>query len=301
MQIEQIIDETRGLVEHTLPKSIAIKTVVAGNCPDVLGDSTELTQVLMNLCINARDAMANGGNLLIEAEATRLNGNAPLMHPLAKPGPYLVVSVTDTGTGMSHEVLDRIFDPFFTTKEFGRGTGLGLATVQGIVTSHGGFVLVYSELGRGSKFSIYLPAIEDISEPHIPTVNRPTEVQIGGFVLIVDDEPTIREMTTAFLESCGYRVLTAEDGNAAIAIFSRHRHEISAVLLDMMMPGIDGLQTLDRLLQIDPNAKVIACSGLRTGHRDTEVLERGAKQFLPKPYSDQQLLQALSQAIGPRT
>ena len=298
VHIDQIINETRGLLEHTFPKSILINSVVASDCPAVVGDSTELTQVLMNLSINARDAMPHGGSLLIEAEATHLNGNAQRMHPLAKPGPYLVVSVTDTGSGMTHEVLDRIFDPFFTTKEFGRGTGLGLATVQGIVTSYGGFVLVYSEMGRGSKFSIFLPATVDDSESTSAPISLATEVKMEGLVLIVDDEPTIREMTTAFLVACGYRVMTAEDGNAAIATFTRHRDEVSVVLLDMMMPGMDGLQTLDRLLQIDPKVKVIACSGLRTAHRETEVLERGAKQFLPKPYSDQQLLHALSNAIG---
>ena len=240
VRIDQIVNETRGLMEHTLPKSIRIESTVDADCPTVSGDSTEISQILMNLCINARDAMPDGGKLTIEAKLITLNGNSAKVHPEGKPGSYLLLTVTDTGVGMSHEVLDRIFDPFYTTKEIGKGTGLGLATIQGIVKSHGGFILVYSEVGRGSKFSVYLPAIETTESDSNTTTITEAESGRGRLVLLVDDEATIRQMTSAALEAAGYRVVTASNGDEATTIFSQRRDEISAVLLDMMMPGIDG-------------------------------------------------------------
>ena len=300
VQIEKLVDETRSLLEHTLPKSIHIQTIVGDDCAHVIGDSTELAQILMNLSVNARDAMPDGGTLTIEAETVLINGNALQYHPDARPGTYLLISVSDTGCGMNPEVLNRIFDPFFTTKEIGKGTGLGLATVQGIVKSHGGFVMVYSEVDRGSKFSIYLPAGNVTESSAIPAEPTVLESGNGRLILLVDDEEMILRMTSASLESAGYRILTAADGTAAISVFSQHRHEIAAVLMDMMMPGVSGLETLDQMLRIAPETKVIACSGLRTNQRETEVLARGAVAFLPKPYTDQQLLQLLSQILTPR-
>ena len=297
IQIEQLVNETRGLLEHTLPKSIQIRTKVASGCLPIVGDSNELVQILMNLSVNARDAMPDGGTLTIEAQPIHLNGNHSQLHPDAKPGEYLLLNVSDTGSGMTPEVLNRIFDPFFTTKDVGKGTGLGLATVQGIVKSHGGFVLVYSEVGSGSKFSIYLPATENTLPEETSTPVVAIESANGELVLLIDDEEMIRKMASAALDAAGYRVLTASDGETALSILSEHRHEISAIVLDMMMPGLSGLQTLDQILQISPRVKVIASSGLRTIQRETEALQRGAIAFLPKPYSDQQLLKLLSQSL----
>ena len=301
VRMDQIITETRGLLEHTLPKSIQIETTVDADCPPVLGDATELSQVLMNLSINARDAMPDGGTLTIEVTSILLDGNASQLNPAARPGRYVLLKVSDTGSGMTPDVLDRIFDPFFTTKEIGKGTGLGLATVQGIVKSSGGFINVYSEPGLGTMFSIYLPAVVPIEAT--PGVHSEAlgELGLGRTVLLVDDEAAILRMTAAVLEGADYRVLTARDGAAAITMFSQHRDEISAVLLDVMMPGLDGLQTLDQLRRIDPDVVVVACSGLRTSQRDAEVLERGAKAFLPKPYSEAQLLETLSQVLKSRS
>ena len=297
VRIEQLINETRGLLEHTLPKSIQIETTISSDCPSVIGDATELAQILMNLCINARDAMPDGGTLRIEADSTRLNGNSVQLHPDAVGGLYLLIKVSDTGCGMTSEVLDRIFDPFFTTKEIGKGTGLGLATVQGIVKSHGGFIIVYSEPGRGSTFCVYLPADEKAGVASDQLRSGRVELGRGQTILLVDDESTILQMTTTALEGHGYQALTARDGTAAVDLFRERRDTIAAVLLDMMMPGLDGLQTLDQLLQIDPNVKVIACSGLRTTQRETDAVKHGAKAFLPKPYTDTQLLHTISQVI----
>ena len=255
----------------------------------------------MNLSVNARDAMTDGGTLTIVVTSILLNGNASQLNPAALPGRYVLLKVSDTGSGMTPDVLDRIFDPFFTTKEIGKGTGLGLATVQGIVKSSGGFINVYSEPGLGTMFSIYLPAVVPIEAT--PGVHSEAlgELGLGRTVLLVDDEAAILRMTAAVLEGADYRVLTARDGAAAITMFSQHRDEISAVLLDVMMPGLDGLQTLDQLRRIDPDVVVVACSGLRTSQRDAEVLERGAKAFLPKPYSEAQLLETLSQVLKVRS
>ncbi len=298
VRIERLVEETRTLLEHTLTKSIQIQTNVAKKCPAVMGDSTELAQILMNLCVNARDAMPDGGTLTIEASPIELNGTATRLHPDAKPGPYLLLTVSDTGAGMSHEVLNRIFDPFFTTKELGKGTGLGLATVQGIVKSHGGFVTVYSELNQGSKFSIYLPSIPDTEPIKTPSQVATAAQGQGQLILLVDDEETIRKMTSAVLEQAGYGVITASDGGSALSIYRAYQSEISVVLMDLMMPGMSGLETLEQLRKEAPGIKVIVCSGLRTNQRETEVLNRGAVAFLPKPYAEQQLLQVLSQTLN---
>jgi PAS domain S-box-containing protein len=297
VRISQIIRETRGLLEHTLLKSVEIQTNVAENGSVVLGDSTELVQILMNLSINACDAMPDGGVLTIEAESVVLNGNASQIHPHAEPGAYLLLSVSDTGMGMSHEVLDRIFTPFYTTKEIGKGTGLGLATVQGIVKSYGGFITVYSEVGRGSKFSIYLPAAPDLEAFAASASTTMIESGQGYCILLVDDEEAILSMSGSVLEAAGYRVLMASDGMSAISKYRAYHHQVSAVLLDMMMPGLSGLQTMDALFEINPQIKIISCSGLRTAKRETEVMERGAAAFLSKPYTDSQLLETLTQTL----
>jgi PAS domain S-box-containing protein len=299
VSVIQLINEICGLLEHTFPKSIRIEQRIDRNSPHVLGDATELSQILMNLCINARDAMSQGGVLVIEAEPIRFAQNVTLPHPDAHEGMYLVLKVSDTGCGMTSEVLDRVFDPFFTTKEFGKGTGLGLATVQGIVKSHGGFILVYSEPNCGSTFSIYLPAATSI-EPseHLSSGSQTHEQGSGYTILVVDDETTIIQMTTAVLVGCGYQVIPAKGGEAALETFRNRRDVISAVLLDMMMPGIDGLQTLEKLREIDPKVRVIACSGLGTAQRENQAINAGAKYFLPKPYSDDQLLTTLTKLLN---
>lgn len=297
VQIQQVVNETQGILRHTLPKSIRIEAHVAPDCLPVNGDATELSQVLMNLCINARDAMTEGGCLQIAAENAVLTGNPEAIHPDAHLGPYVVLRVEDTGAGMTPQVLDKIFDPFFTTKGFGKGIGLGLATSQGIVRSHGGFINVYSEPGKGSRFAVYLPANAPQPLQSIRGSAEDTRIGQGESILVVDDEPLILAMTGTALSNAGYQVLTASGGHEAISIFSRAEGPIHLVILDMMMPDMDGLQTMAALRAINPAIRIIACSGLRTAQREAEVLRLGATAFLPKPYSDQQLLKTLGDVL----
>lgn len=294
-----LVAETRGLMEHTLPKSIQIRTSVAEDCPQILGDPTEISQILMNLCINARDAMADGGQLTIEAEPARITENALQIDPMARPGNYVLLKVIDTGCGMTPDVLDRIFYPFFTTKEVGKGTGLGLATVQGIVKVHEGFINVYSEPGQGTAFYVYLPAFNTTSGPSEEPPKPDQVLGTGMTVLLVDDEPFILQMTSAALQGNGFEVVTANNGVAAVSVFAQRHENIDVVLLDMMMPGMDGLKVLDELRRIHSDAVVIACNGLRTTQREEEALKRGAKAFLTKPYSEEGLLQVLSAVFAP--
>lgn len=297
IDIGQLIAETRQLMDHTLPKSIRIETRVEEECPQIMGEATEVSQILMNLCINARDAMQSGGTLTLEALKTEINQQSKQLHPDAQVGPHVLVKVSDTGCGMTGEVLDRIFDPFFTTKEVGKGTGLGLATVQGIVKSYGGFINVYSEVGLGTTFSIYLPSLESKTDSGHRQSEDPDELISGKTILLVDDEAFILQMTSTVLEANGYRVISARDGMSAIQLFTDEEHSISLVLLDMMMPGLDGIETLDRLRKINFRIPVIACSGLRTSQRETEVKQHGAFAFLPKPYTEDQLLHVIASAL----
>lgn len=210
-------------------------------------------------------------------------------------GDYLVVTVADTGIGMPPEVLERIFEPFFTTKEIGKGTGLGLATAIGIIKSHGGFVTVESEMGKGSRFRVYLPRATDSAIPTNDDAVLP--IGHGETVLIVDDETTIQEITKTALQTYGYQALVANDGIEALSLYVKHQTEIAAVLMDMVMPTMDGTLTIRTLQKIDPQVKVIATSGRVSSDRATETLGTQVKAFLPKPYTIKELLEALAQVI----
>ncbi|AFY43451.1 response regulator [Nostoc sp. PCC 7107] len=292
LQFKHLILEIQQIAKETFPKTIEITTRLPQNLWVISGDATQLHQVLMNLCVNARDAMPNGGILKIIAENLLVDKNYANMHIDAKVGPYIVISVIDTGLGISAEILDRIFEPFFTTKELGKGTGLGLSTVLGIVKNHGGFINVYSEEGQGSQFKIYLPAqqitetLEEL-EPVFPSGN-------GELILIVDDEPAIRDITKTSLESYNYKAITASDGIEAIALYAEHRDEISLVLTDMVMPSMDGLTTIRTLQKINPDIKIIAISGLASSDKVNAAYDIGIKAFLSKPYTANQLLEAIS-------
>jgi two-component system cell cycle sensor histidine kinase/response regulator CckA len=292
LQLKHLILEIRQVIKETFPKSIEVDCETSRNLWTVSGDATQLHQVLMNLCVNARDAMPNGGILTISAENFLVDEHYAKMHLDAKIGSYIVATVADTGIGITHEVLDRIFEPFFTTKELGKGTGLGLSTVLGIVKSHAGFINVYSEVGKGSKFEVYLPAQETAETPEEKELELPHGS--GELVLIVDDEPSIREITKTSLEAYNYKAITASDGIEAIALYAEYRDKISIVLTDMLMPSMDGITTIRTLHKINPNVKIIVISGLATSDKMNAAYDLGIKAFLSKPYTAKQLLETIN-------
>jgi CheY-like chemotaxis protein len=271
----------------------------------VEGDPTQLHQVFMNLCVNARDAMPKGGALTVTMENLVLDATYAGMNPESKPGNYVVVKVADTGHGIAPAVREKIFEPFFTTKEVGKGTGLGLSTTATIVRSHAGFITVYTEMGRGSAFSVYLPAAETRSISRPPTIDVETTRLPRGhgeLILVVDDEAAIRHITKTTLESFGYSVLLADDGAQAIALFAQRRSEISLVLTDMMMPIMDGLTLISALQRIDPKMRVIAASGLHSGGEVARAALAGVVHFLAKPYTAETMLMLFKTVLaeGPR-
>lgn len=294
-----LIKELRHIVSETFPKSIKSTTNVAKGLWPVAGDPTQLHQVLLNLCVNARDAMPNGGELVLQAENVMATNPQPNPSgPLAQPAPYVLISVRDTGSGIPPEIREKIFDPFFTTKAPGKGTGLGLSTTLAIVKNHGGFIQVDSQPGRGSVFKIYLPALEHAT----PTAPQTEQFQIprghGELVLVVDDEASVRLIMAQTLQTFGYRTVTANDGAEAVAIYQQRAAEIAVVLVDMMMPVLDGAATIRKLAAINPELKVIAASGLET----SDVLARAGdgyvSAFLPKPYTAGTLLKALHKILS---
>ncbi|MEA5513404.1 ATP-binding protein, partial [Nodularia sp. UHCC 0506] len=292
LQLKHLIIEIQQIIKETFPKSIEVTIQICPTLWTVSGDATQLHQVLMNLCVNARDAMPNGGNLKILAENLVVDENYARMNIDAQVGFYVVITVTDTGIGITPEILERIFEPFFTTKETGKGTGLGLSTVIGIIKSHGGFVKVHSKPGNGSQFQVYLPA-QNITET-IEEVEQSLPQGNGELILVVDDEAPIRDITKTSLENHTYQVITAKDGIEAIALYVEHQDKISLVLTDMLMPSMDGMTTIKTLQKINPNVKIIAVSGLATTEKVKAAYDAGIKAFLAKPYTANQLLQIIS-------
>ena len=299
IRLRHLIDDLEGMIGETFPRNIQIVTQVADDLWPVTGDPTQLHQVLLNLAVNARDAMPHGGQLTIAASNITHDAQYAGTSPEAEAGPHVLLQVTDTGCGIPPEVRDRIFEPFFTTKELGKGTGLGLATVHAIVKSHGGFVTVDSEVGRGTTFNIHLPA-----EPALRTSEAPLPPGVelphghGELVLVVDDEASIREITQQTLETFGYRVITAGDGTEAIALYASRPDEIALVLTDMMMPVMDGATAIQVMVRINPAVRVIAASGLEVADQIVKATSAGVRHFIAKPYSAQTLVRIVHEVIS---
>ena len=251
----------------------------------------------MNLCVNARDAMPDGGVLSISAENIFIDENYARININAKVGQYVIITVSDTGTGIPPEILDRIFEPFFTTKQPGKGTGLGLSTSFAIVKSHGGFINVYSEVGRGTAFKVHLP-VAKTAEAQKAEEQLELPVGHGELVLVVDDEAMVREITNSILETHGYRVLTANDGVEAIKVYTQNRDKIKVVLMDMMMPVMDGQTCIRALHKINPDIKIIAVSGLAEKEKLAKVAVTHVKAFLTKPYAAKRLLKTIHEVIS---
>jgi PAS domain S-box-containing protein len=297
LQAKHIITEIEKVAKETFPRNSEIKTDIQKDLFTIQGDATQLHQVIMNLCINARDAMPDGGILSISAENYFIDENYARMNIETKAGSYVVISVSDTGIGIPPKILDRIFEPFFTTKEFGKGTGLGLSTVLAIVKSHGGFINVYSEVGKGTTFRVYLPSIK--TEPQ-NIKEEQLELLIGQeeLVLVAEDEDSIREVTVSTLEEYGYNVLAANDGADAVALYAQNKDKIKVVLMDMMMPVLDGHASIKAIRKINHGVKIIAVSGLAEKDKLAKIADTRVQAFLPKPYTAERLLKTIREVIG---
>ncbi|HLP88703.1 MAG TPA: response regulator [Nostocaceae cyanobacterium] len=296
LQIKHLIIEIQQIIKETFPKSIEVLIQLPSHLWTVCGDATQLHQVLMNLCVNARDAMPNGGTLKILAENLLVDENYAQMYVDAKAIPYVVVTVSDTGVGIQPTIINHIFEPFFTTKDIGKGTGLGLSTVLSIIKNHGGFIQVCSEEGKGSQFKVYLPAQDTIeiikeSTDKLPQGN-------GELILVIDDETAVLEVTKTSLESYNYQVITASDGIEAIALYVENRDKISLVLADIIMPLMDGITSIRTLQKINPNVKIIAISGLASTEKFNTAYNMGVNAFLCKPFTANQLLQTINTVNG---
>jgi len=294
-----LLNEIEAMIRDTFPKNIDFKLAAARDVWTVTGDPTHLHQVFTNVCVNARDAMPNGGTLKVTVENITVDEVYANMNPDAKAGVHVLVKIEDTGGGIAAGIRDRIFEPFFTTKEIGKGTGLGLSTTMAIVKSHGGFITLYSEMGKGSVFKVYLPAntstrtVEDVSpeKTELPCGN-------GELILLVDDEVRLRTVAQDTLERFGYRVLLAANGAEAVAIYARMGRQIDVVLTDMAMPVMDGPSMIVVLKALNPNVRVIGSSGLGAKGGDGKGVEADVKHFIPKPYTANTMLKILALVLG---
>ena len=291
LQFRYLLKDMENIIRQTFPKPIQFRAKVPSELWAINGDATQIHQVVLNLCVNARDAMPNGGVLTIKAENFTVDEHFATMHLEARPGQYILISVSDSGCGMTAAVRERIFEPFFTTKGFQKGTGLGLSTVQGIVKSHGGFIVVDSELDRGSEFRVFLPAVMHPAARDGRAERSEIVPGNGETILVVDDEPAIRETTKKALEAFNYRVLMAENGAQAVALCAQNLDRVELVLTDLAMPIMDGLATIRAVRTLDPEMKIIAASGFDSAGNQGAPPEANA--FLRKPFTVDVLLKTL--------
>jgi PAS domain S-box-containing protein len=297
IQLPHLINELNKLALNTFPKTIQIDTNVPKDIWTVVGNRTQLYQVLLNLSINARDAMPHGGKLTISAENAELDEQYAAMNPEAKPGLYIILTVADTGMGMTEEVKSHLFEPFFTTKKLGEGTGLGLFTALRIVRSHGGFMRVNSKPRQGSTFKVYLPAETAAAAETV----RANHVRLprghGELALVVDDEASVRIICQQTLEVYGYRALTASHGAEAVGLYAQWPGDIAVVVIDMLMPIMDGPSTIHALRRLNPQVKIIAISGVSSEEYSNHAALAGVKGALAKPFTTAEFLQALDKVL----
>ncbi len=291
LDLNQEIHDAVKLLERSIPKMINIELILDENAWPINADPIQVEQVLLNLGTNAADAMPEGGRLIIETANAVLDQDFVRSHTGAKPGKYVLMTVSDTGTGMDKETLQHVFEPFFTTKEVCKGTGLGLGSVFGIVMAHDGYILCYSEPGRGTAFNIYWPAAGQ-GEIEPGEINTEQAVSQGGTetILLVDDDDQIRELISEVLEDSGYQVLKAASGEQALEIFRDKFRNIDLVLMDLNMPGMGGSLCTREMITFDPSVRVLVASGYAANGHGKAALEFGAKDFISKPFQAQKLL-----------
>jgi len=295
LDLNEAVKETLEIIERTIDKSIAIETQMSESLPTVAADGGQLQQVLMNLFINAADAMPAGGKLIIETDIEMVTKEYVRTHAGIRPGPYVKLAVTDTGIGMDNETQKRIFEPFFTTKKEGKGTGLGLSMVYGVVKNHGGYITVYSEPGHGTTFKIYMPASGKAEDEK--ALETPVQYGRDELILVVDDEETIRDFARDVLEGNGYRVILAEDGAQAVRVFEEHDGDISLVILDMVMPNMGGHEAFLRMRASNPKVRALLSTGYSQNGKAQKILDSGIKGFLQKPYQPNALLSNVRSVI----
>ncbi len=301
LQVKHLLRETVSVIRETFPKNIKLLDSVAEELWPIMANPTQIHQVLINLCVNARDAMPDGGKLTLQAENCVLDEDAAQSIEGGLAGAWLVLHVEDSGTGIPSEVLQHIWEPFFTTKEVGKGTGLGLPTVRGIVENHNGFISLQTQPGKGTVFRVYLPAAEVSIKDDDAKSKHPFAVRGNGeLILIVDDEPQIRDAAAATLARYGYRVLLAKDGAEALALFTTRNKEIAVVITDINMPDLDGATLATVVQQLNSRVKILAMSGLASGAQRPQV-QRRTGAFMLKPFKPEALLQAVDQLLHPDT
>jgi CheY-like chemotaxis protein len=298
--LDQLLGETARALQHQLPPEIKVEVHAPPDAWQVMGDVAQLQELLLDLAANAREAMPDGGVLTLSAANRTFTEAECAGHLDCRPGDFVELIVRDTGCGMTPEVRERIFEPFFTTKKVGQGVGMGLSVVFGIVKGHKGWISVHSQPGAGSAFHIYLPAAETRASERKPARQAAPVQTPEANILVVDDEPLVRDVARTVLERWGFHVRTAEGGPAALDIYRRERDNIDLILLDYTMPGMNGVQVLQELLRIDPDVCVVFSSGYSMDHDVNQLLAVGARAFVPKPYRPQDLVQTIRDALAQR-
>jgi PAS domain S-box-containing protein len=296
VNIHLVIPEVANLLSRTIDKNIKVTQHLDSQNPIIKGDPAQIQQALLNLALNARDAMPNGGELSFQTEITDLDEEYCRTHLYTRQGRHLLISVTDTGKGISAEIIERIFEPFFTTKEEGKGTGMGLAMVYGIVKNHDGHINVYSEVGEGTTFKLYLP-LEETDHEEQKANNDEETISGSGRILIVDDEAIVRTIASDMLIAIGYEVITANNGVEAVEIYKNESSDIDLVILDMIMPEMGGHECFKELKKINPDVKAILSTGFGINGKAQDILEEGVKSFVQKPYRVDQLSKAVAEIM----
>jgi len=297
MNLNDVVGDMGRLLPRLIGEDIELVIRTSEDLGAIRADASQMEQVIMNLAVNARDAMPEGGRLIIETSNVDLDGTYNAKHSIVREGQYVLLAVSDTGTGMDAETQSHIFEPFFTTKPQGKGTGLGLATVYGVVKQSGGFVWVYSELGRGTTFKIYLPRVDQPVDRLIPSASTSEAPRGTETILLTEDEQDVREVAREFLESGGYTVIEARDGAEALGLVETHQGAIDLLITDMVMPRMTGQELAARLKERQPELRMLYMSGYSERAAAESMQPDPSVRLLAKPFSRSALLRAVHELL----